>query len=58
MIQEEYTLRATSPLSDAISKDLTRRGMTFAGSTIVYSYLQAVGVINGHSRECYKSTDR
>ncbi len=52
IVVEEYTLRTTSPLSDAISKDLKRRGMSFVGSTIVYSFLQAMGVINGHSRDC------
>ncbi len=49
---EDYRLRTTSPLSDAISKDLKRRGMTFVGSTIIYSYLQAVGILNGHGAEC------
>jgi len=49
---EDYTLRTTSPLSDAISKDLKKRGMTFVGSTIIYSYLQAIGIINGHSKDC------
>ncbi|MBO5680888.1 MAG: DNA-3-methyladenine glycosylase I, partial [Lentisphaeria bacterium] len=38
--------------SDAISKDLYKRGMRFVGSTIIYSYLQAVGIINGHGTEC------
>lgn len=52
VIREEFTLRTTSPLSDTVSKDLQKRGMTFVGSTIIYSYLQAIGVINGHSREC------
>jgi len=42
-----------SLLSDAISKDLKRRGMTFVGSTIIYSYLQAIGVIHSHDKECY-----
>lgn len=49
---EPYTLRTTSPLSDAISADLKKRGMTFVGSTIVYSYLQAVGILNAHGAEC------
>ncbi|MBQ7794626.1 MAG: DNA-3-methyladenine glycosylase I, partial [Clostridia bacterium] len=49
---EEFTERTTSPLSDAISKDLKKRGMTFVGSTIIYSYLQSMGVINGHSKDC------
>lgn len=43
---------ATSPLSDAISKDLKKRGFTFVGSTIMYAYLQAVGVINDHTSTC------
>ncbi len=44
---------ATSPLSDAISNDLRRRGMKFVGSTIVYAYLQAIGVINSHEEGCW-----
>ena len=51
-VREDYALRTTSPLSDAISKDLKKRGMKFVGSTIIYSYLQAIGVINGHGKEC------
>ena len=42
----------TNALSDVISKDLKKRGMTFVGSTIIYSYLQAIGVIYSHDREC------
>lgn len=49
---EPYTLRTTSPLSDTISKDLKKRGMSFVGSTIIYSYLQAIGVLNAHGEEC------
>lgn len=44
---------ATSPLSDAISKDLQKRGMKFVGSTIIYAYLQAVGVIDSHEPGCF-----
>ena len=44
---------ATSPLSDAISRDLRHRGMKFVGSTIVYAYLQAIGVINSHEEDCW-----
>lgn len=51
-IVEDYALRTTSPLSDSISADLKKRGMKFVGSTIIYSYLQAIGVINGHGKEC------
>lgn len=45
--------QVSSPLSDAISKDLTRRGMKFVGTTIIYAYLQAVGVIYSHEEGCY-----
>ena len=43
----------TSPLSDTISKDLIKRSMKFTGSTIIYSYLQAIGIINSHEKDCY-----
>lgn len=52
VVHEPCTLRTTSPLSDTVSADLKRRGMTFVGSTIVYSYLQAIGIINGHEEGC------
>ena len=45
--------RATNALSDAISADLKKRGMKFAGSTIIYAYLQAIGVINSHEEGCF-----
>lgn len=48
-----FNLASKSCLSDEISKDLKRRGMKFVGSTIVYSYLQAVGVINAHGTDCF-----
>lgn len=41
-----------SPQSDALSKDLKKRGMSFVGSTIMYAYMQAVGLVDGHVREC------
>ncbi len=47
------TEKTTNPLSDLISADLYRRGMRFVGSTIIYSYLQAIGVIYSHDKECY-----
>ena len=43
----------TNALSDRVSAELKRRGMKFVGSTIIYSYLQAVGVIFSHSPECF-----
>ena len=42
----------TSPESDALSKDLKRRGFRFVGSTICYSFMQAVGMVNDHAAEC------
>lgn len=47
------TGKTTNRLSDAISADLRRRGMRFVGSTIIYSYLQAVGIICSHEEECF-----
>ena len=48
--------KTTSDLSDNISQDLQKRGMKFVGSTIIYSYLQAIGVINSHDDTCdYKN---
>jgi len=45
--------KTTSTLSDNISNDLKKRGMKFVGSTIIYSYLQAIGVVNSHEPECF-----
>ncbi len=45
--------RTTNAWSDALSKDLYRRGMRFVGSTIVYAYLQAVGMIDSHEPGCF-----
>ena len=45
--------KTNSKLSDTISKDLKKRGMSFVGTTIIYSYLQAVGVIYSHEKGCF-----
>lgn len=45
--------KTSSELSDTVSKDLKKRGMKFVGTTIIYSYLQAAGVINSHEEECF-----
>lgn len=45
--------KSASPLSDTVSNDLKKRDMKFVGTTIVYSYLQAVGIINSHDKECW-----
>lgn len=44
----------SSELSDKISKDLQKRGMKYVGTVIIYSYLQAIGVVNDHDKECFK----
>jgi len=48
---------AKTPLSDAVSKDLIRRGFNFVGSTIVYAYLQATGVVNDHVETCFRAVE-
>ncbi|MCL2409174.1 MAG: DNA-3-methyladenine glycosylase I [Oscillospiraceae bacterium] len=45
---------AFTPLSDAISKDLKKRGFKFVGTTIIYAYLQAIGVVNDHLVGCFR----
>lgn len=45
--------KVSSKLSDDISKDLKKRGMKFVGTTIIYSYLQAIGIINSHDDDCF-----
>lgn len=46
-------LPASTELSDRISKDLRKRGFRFVGTTIIYAFLQAVGVVNDHGRQCF-----
>ena len=48
----------TTDISDALSKDLKKRGMSFVGSTIIYAYMQAVGLVDDHLAECWCRTDR
>ena len=50
--QEEVPV--TTPESDALSKDLKKRGMSFVGSTIMYAYMQAVGLVNDHLVSCFR----
>ena len=46
-------VQATTPLSDAISKDLKKRGFKFVGSTVVYAHMQATGMVNDHVEDCW-----
>jgi DNA-3-methyladenine glycosylase I len=45
----------STPESDTLSKDLKKRGMSFVGSSIIYAYMQAVGLVNDHVRGCFKA---
>lgn len=47
----------TTELSDAISKDLKKRGFKFVGSTVMYAYMQAVGMVNDHEIDCFRYTE-
>ena len=53
VIESHDSFITHSNLSDTISNDLKRRGMKFVGTTIIYSYLQAIGIINDHDYACY-----
>ncbi|NVJ45573.1 MAG: DNA-3-methyladenine glycosylase I [Cytophagia bacterium] len=48
---------ATSPESDALSKDLKKRGFKFVGSTIMYAYMQACGLVNDHTKDCFRHSE-
>ncbi|HKC92683.1 MAG TPA: DNA-3-methyladenine glycosylase I [Nitrospira sp.] len=49
---------ATTPQSDALSKDLKKRGFRFVGSTIMYAFMQAVGMVNDHTAGCFLAGSR
>jgi DNA-3-methyladenine glycosylase I len=52
--QHFQDIPAKTTVSDALSKDLKKRGMTFVGSTIIYAYCQAVGMVNDHLTDCWR----
>lgn len=55
-LRKKYkTLPATSPESDAMSKDLKKRGFRFVGSTICYAFMQACGLVDDHHPDCFKA---
>ncbi len=51
------TIPATTPESDAFSKDLKQRGFSFVGSTVIYAHMQAVGMVNDHVVGCFRYAD-
>ena len=55
--KERKDVPATTLLSDEISKDLKKRGFKFVGSTIIYAYMQATGMVNDHTIDCFKYTN-
>jgi len=54
IINSPADYRATSPESDAMSKDLKKRGFKFVGSTIIYAHMQACGMVNDHHQQCFR----
>jgi DNA-3-methyladenine glycosylase I len=52
IVNTGHKLAASSPISDAISKDMKKRGFTFFGTTICYAYMQAIGMVNDHIPAC------
>jgi DNA-3-methyladenine glycosylase I len=56
-LRSEKDFQATSPVSDALSKDLKKRGFSFVGSTIVYAFMQAVGMYNDHIVTCFRHNE-
>ena len=48
---------ASTPESDALAKDLKKRGMTFVGTTIIYAHMQATGLVNDHLEDCFRYTE-
>ena len=53
-LKKDSDIPATSPESDALSKDLKKRGFRFVGSTIVYAHMQATGLVNDHVTGCFR----
>ncbi|CAM1334798.1 DNA-3-methyladenine glycosylase I [Tenacibaculum aestuariivivum] len=54
IFNKKQDVPATTSLSDFISKDLKKRGFKFVGSTIVYAYMQAIGMVNDHTTDCFR----
>lgn len=54
ILNMDDNIKTTSELSDRISKDLKKRGMSYVGSVTIYSFLQAVGIINDHQLQCFR----
>ncbi len=55
--KQKEQVPATTPESDALSKDLKKRGFKFVGSTIMYAYMQACGLVNDHTTDCFRFSE-
>lgn len=53
--EKDGNFNATTPESDALAKDLKKRGFTFVGSTIIYAYMQAAGLVDDHMKDCFRA---
>ena len=53
-VESSKSLPAETELSKAMSKDLKKRGFKFVGPTIMYAYMQAIGLVNDHSIDCFR----
>jgi DNA-3-methyladenine glycosylase I len=53
-LRSQKDIKATSAQSDALSKDLKKRGFRFVGSTIIYAHMQATGMVNDHITSCFR----
>jgi DNA-3-methyladenine glycosylase I len=53
-LRQQSEIPATSPESDAMSKDMKKRGFKFVGSTIMYAHMQATGMVNDHLTSCFR----
>ena len=56
--RSSHDVPSTTPESDAMSKDMKRRGFRFVGSTICYAFMQATGMVNDHAVDCFRYPDR
>ncbi len=55
LVRKHAKVPVTTKESDALRKDLKKRGMSFVGSTIIYAFMQATGLVNDHSQNCFKA---
>ena len=54
IVRSDSEVPSFTELSESISKDLKKRGFKFVGPTIIYAFIQAVGLVNDHSRDCFR----